>query len=83
MIDRRTHDLMALSSVQAYTHIAMECTRWAYRYAMSMEDEARAKQIASIHDQLNTMYQVGLKEIMYAEKDDDPAGEVRSDDKDI
>ena len=83
MIDRRTHDLMALSSVQAYTHIAMECTRWAYRYATSMEDEARAKQIASIHDQLGVMYQAGLKEIMDAEKDDDPDGEVRSDDKDI
>lgn len=83
MIDRRTHDLMALSSVQAYTHMAMECTAWAYRYAMSMEDEARAKQIASIHDQLGDIYQAGLKEIMDAEKDDDPDGEVRSDDKDI
>ena len=84
MIDRRTHDLMALNAVQAYTHMAMECTAWAYRYAMSiMGDEARAKQIASIHDQLGDMYQAGLKEIMDAEKDDDPDGEVRSDDKDI
>lgn len=84
MIDRRTHDLMALSSVQAYTHMAMECTAWAYRYAQTMEGgEATAKQIASIHDQLGVMYQAGLKEIMDAEKDDDPAGEVRSDDKDI
>lgn len=84
MIDRRTNDLMALNAVQAYTHMAMECTRWAYRYAMSiMKDEARAKQIASIHDQLGVMYQEGLKEITDAEKDDDPAGEVRSDDKDI
>ena len=64
MIDRRTHDLMALNAVQAYTHMAMECTAWAYRYAQTMEGgEARAKQIASIHDQLGLMYQVGLKEI--------------------
>lgn len=69
MIDRRTHDLMALSCVQAYTHMAMECMTWAYMYAKSMEDdEARVKQIASIHDQLDTLYKVGLREIHDAEK---------------
>ena len=83
MIDRRTHDLMALNAVQSYTHMAMECTAWAYRYAQTMEGgEATAKQIASIHDQLGLMYQVGLKEIKDAEQAD-PNGEVRSDDKDI
>lgn len=69
MIDCRTHDLMALSSVQAYTHIAMECIIWACKYSQIMEgDEDRTKQLMSIHDQLDVLYQVGLREVLDAER---------------
>ena len=71
MIDRRTHDLMALSAVQIYVHTAMECMAWAYRYAQTMEGgEATAKKIASIHDQLNLLYRVGLMQVRVEEGSD-------------
>ena len=64
MIDRRTHNLMALSAVQAYVHAATECMIGADSYAQTIEGgEATAKQIASIHDQLNILYRVGLMQV--------------------
>ena len=84
MIDRRTHDLMALNAIQAYIHMAVECMTGAYMYAQTREGgEAKMEQIRSIHDQLDALYKAGLKETLDAEKDDGPDGEVRSDDKDI
>jgi hypothetical protein len=68
MIDRRTHDLMALTTVQTYTHMAMDGMTWALPYAQTIEgDEDRVKQIKSIYEQLDALYRMGLRELMDAE----------------
>ena len=80
MIDRRTHDLMALSSAQSYLNTAMESLMWARVFMESIEGGAeRAQLIDSLHAQIQQIYGQGLGETIVAEQE----GMEGSDDEDL
>lgn len=80
MIDRRTHDLMALSSAQSYLNIAMEGLLWARVYMGCMEGGMeRVKLIDSLYEQVQQIYDQGLRETIAAEQE----GMEGSDDEDL
>ena len=77
MIDRRTHDLMALSSAQSYLNTVMEGLTWARVFMGSMEGGMeRVKLIDSLYEQVQQIYDQGLRETIAAEQEG-------SDDEDL